>query len=77
LQHLFLLLLGSPPGQVAVGTGAGKRPFMDILRYKEHELVPGVLTFHIESGLFYFNVQNVKTELLNQAGAYPGLNWRF
>jgi len=36
-------------------------------------LIPGVLVFRIESGLFYFNVQNVKAEILSQVGAHFGL----
>jgi len=51
----------------------GSDRFVDVLRYTEHNLVPGVLVFRIESGLFYFNVQNVKAEILSQAGAYSGL----
>lgn len=32
-----------------------------------------MLVFRIESGLFYFNVQNVKAEILSQAEDYPSL----
>ena len=32
-----------------------------------------MLVFRIESGLFYFNAQNVKAEILSQAGAYSAL----
>ena len=56
-----------------LGRLPGSKRFVDALRYAEHELVPGVLVFRIESGLFYFNVQNVKAEILSQAGAYSGL----
>jgi sulfate permease, SulP family len=73
LSILLLLRRASRPRVLRLGRLPGSNRFVDTLRYSEHELVPGVLVFRIESGLFYFNVQNVKAEILSQAGAYSGL----
>ena len=73
LSILVLLRRASHPRVLLLGRLPGSDSFVDVSRYKEHELVPGVLIFRIESGLFYFNVQNVKAKILSQAGAYPGL----
>src|SRR6266566_4064683 len=73
LTMLLLLRRASWPRVLRLGRLPGSDRFVDALRYAEHELVPGVLVFRIESGLFYFNVQNVKAEILSQAGAYSGL----
>jgi len=73
LSMLLLLRRASRPRVLLLGRLPGSDRFVDVLRYAEHELVPGVLVFRIESGLFYFNVQNVKGEILSRAGAYSGL----
>jgi SulP family sulfate permease len=70
---LLLLRRASHPRVLLLGRLPGSDRFVDALRNAESELVPGVLVFRIESGLFYFNVQNVKAEILNQAGTYSGL----
>jgi SulP family sulfate permease len=73
LTILLLLRRTSRPRVLLLGRLPGSDKFVDVSRYEEHELVPGVLVFRIEAGLFYFNVQNVKTEILSQAEAYSGL----
>jgi SulP family sulfate permease len=73
LTILLLLRRASRPRVLLLGRLKGTDRFVDILRYAEHELVPGVLVFRIESGLFYFNVQNVKAEILSHAEDYPSL----
>jgi len=70
---LLMLRRASRPRVLRLGRLPGSDRFVDASRYSEHELVPGVLVLRIESGLFYFNVQNVKTEILRQARAYSGL----
>jgi sulfate permease, SulP family len=70
LTILLLLRRASRPRVVRLGCLPGSDRFVDVSRYSELEFVPGVLVFRIESGLFYFNVQNVKAEILNQASAY-------
>jgi len=73
LTILLLLRRASRPRVLLLGRLPGSDRFVDASRYKERELVPGVLVFRIESGLFYFNVQNVKAEILSQVGACSGL----
>ncbi len=73
LTILLLLRRASRPRVLRLGRLPGSDRFVDVLRYAEHNLVPGVLVFRIESGLFYFNAQNVKAEILSQAGAYSAL----
>ena len=70
---LLMLRRASRPRVLRLGRLPGSDRFVDASRYSEHELVPGVLVLRIESGLFYFNVQNVKGEILRQARAYSGL----
>jgi len=73
LTILVLLRRASRPRVLRLGRLPGSDRFVDAARYSEYEVVPGALVFRIESGLFYFNVQNVKAEILSQAGAYSGL----
>jgi SulP family sulfate permease len=73
LSILLLLRRASRPRVLRLGRVLGSDRFVDAMRYADLEFVPGVLVFRIEAGLFYFNVQNVKTEILSQANAYPEL----
>ncbi|MGC1451017.1 MAG: SulP family inorganic anion transporter, partial [Candidatus Sulfotelmatobacter sp.] len=73
LSILLLLRRASRPRVLRLGRMLGSDRFVDAMRYADLEFVPGVLVFRIEAGLFYFNVQNVKTEILSQANAYPEL----
>jgi high affinity sulfate transporter 1 len=73
LSLLLLLRRASRPRVLRLGCLPGSDRFVDASRYSELEFVPGVLVFRIESGLFYFNVQNVKAEILKQAGPYSDL----
>ena len=73
LSILLMLARASRPRVLFLGRLPGTDRFVDALRYPEHELVPGVLVLRIESGLFYFNVQNVKAEVLKRAAATPDL----
>ena len=73
LTLLLLLRRASRPRVLRLGRLPGSDRYVDASRYSELELVPGLLVFRIESGLFYFNVQNVKAEILKQASAYSDL----
>src|SRR5258707_13498815 len=73
LTILLLLRRASRPRVLRLGRLPGSDRFVDASRYPEHELIPGVLVFRIESGLFYFNVQNVKAEKMRQVETYSGL----
>ena len=73
LTILLMLRRASRPRVLLLGRLPGSDRFVDVSRYSDLEIVPGVLVFRIESGLFYFNVQNVKAEILSQAGAQADL----
>jgi sulfate permease, SulP family len=73
LSVLLLLRSASRPRVLQLGRLPGTDRFVDVARAAEHEPIPGVLVFRIESGLFYFNAQNIKSEILGQAANVPGL----
>ncbi len=61
---LLLLRLGSHPRIAVLGQLRGTDRFADSARYPESETIPQVLVLRVESGLFYFNAENVKNEVL-------------
>lgn len=73
LSILLLLRRASRPRVLRLGRELGSDRFVDATRYADLEFVPSVLVFRIESGLFYFNVQSVKAEILGQAKAHSDL----
>jgi SulP family sulfate permease len=69
---LLLLKRASHPRITFLGRLPGTDRFVDSSRYPESEATPQVLVLRVEAGLFYFNAQNVKNEVLkhvNQHGA--------
>jgi MFS superfamily sulfate permease-like transporter len=46
---------------------AGTNRFRNLENHPEAETLPGVLVFRVEGGLVYFNVENVRAELLRRA----------
>jgi len=63
---LLLLKRASHPRIASLGRLPGSDRFADSSRYPESEATPQVLVLRVESGLFYFNVQNVKNEVLER-----------
>jgi len=62
---LLMLLKGASRPRIAVlGRLTGTDRFVDSSRYSESERVANVLVLRVESGLFYFNAQPVKNEIL-------------
>lgn len=61
---LLLLRRASHPRIALLGRLPEMDRFADSLRYPEVQAVPGVLVLRVEAGLFYFNAQNVKNEVL-------------
>ena len=49
-----------------MGKLRGTDGFADSSRYAESEAIPQVLVLRVEAGLFYFNAQNVKNEILDR-----------
>jgi SulP family sulfate permease len=66
-----LLRRASRPHVAFLGRIPGTRRFSDRARHPDNELIPGVLIFRPESGLVYFNVDNVCDAILSRVGAEP------
>jgi high affinity sulfate transporter 1 len=63
---LLLLKRASYPRIANLAYLAGTDQFVESARYPEAEAIPHVLVLRIEAGLFYFNAQNVKNEVLER-----------
>jgi SulP family sulfate permease len=61
---LLLLRRASHPRIAVLGQLRGTDRFADSARYPDSESIPQVLVLRVESGLFYFNAQNVKNEVM-------------
>src|SRR6266480_2923573 len=59
----------SRPHVALLGRIPGTRRFSDRDRHPDNELIPNVLIFRPESGLVYFNVDNVSDAILNRVHA--------
>jgi sulfate permease, SulP family len=64
-----LLRTASRPHVAFLGRIPGTRRFSDRQRHPDNELIPGVLIFRPESGLIYFNVDNVCESILKRVRA--------
>jgi high affinity sulfate transporter 1 len=64
-----LLRAGSRPHVALLGRIPGTTRFSDRARHADNELIPGVLIFRPESGLVYFNIDNVCESILDQVRA--------
>jgi MFS superfamily sulfate permease-like transporter len=63
---LMLLRGAAHPRIVLLGRLSGTDRFVDSERYPGSEMTPNILVLRVESGLFYFNAQSVKTEILRR-----------
>jgi high affinity sulfate transporter 1 len=68
-----LLRTASRPHVAFLGRIPGSRRFSDRQRHPDNELIPGVLIFRPESGLVYFNVDDVCRTILDRVNAEPTL----
>jgi SulP family sulfate permease len=64
---IVLLKRASHPRIASLGRLPGTDRFVDTSRYSESELIPEVLVLRVESGLFYFNVENIRNDVLSRA----------
>jgi len=69
ISLIQLLHLASRPHVAMLGRIPGTRRFSDRERHADNELIPGVLIFRPESGLVYFNVDNVCESILSRVGS--------
>jgi sulfate permease, SulP family len=67
----LVLLIGSAsrPHVALLGRIPGTRRFSDRERHPDNELIPGILIFRPESGLFYFNMDHVRDTILDRVRA--------
>ena len=68
-----LVHASSRPHVALLGRIPGTRRFSDRDRHQDNEFIPEVLIFRPESGLVYFNVENVCEMILNRVYAEPTL----
>jgi MFS superfamily sulfate permease-like transporter len=73
ISLVLLIRRASRPHVAFLGRIAGTRRFSDRERHPGNELIPGVLIFRPESGLFYFNVDHVRDSILDRTRAEPTL----
>ncbi len=76
ISVVLLIRRASRPHVALLGRIPGTRRFSDHERHPDNELIPGVLVFRPESGLFYFNMDHVRDTMLDHVGAEatpPGL----
>ena len=52
------------PATAVLGRSPGTNHFGDLARNPDYELVPGILVFRLQTGLLYFNAENVRESLL-------------
>jgi high affinity sulfate transporter 1 len=68
-----LMRQSSRPHVALLGQIPGTRRFSDCDRHTDNELIPDVMIFRPESGLVYFNVDNVCEAILRRIHAQPTL----
>src|SRR5437870_8067624 len=66
-----LLRTASRPNVAFLGRIPGSRRFSDRARHPDNQLISGILIFRPESGLVYFNVDNVCDSILSRVRAEP------
>jgi high affinity sulfate transporter 1 len=66
-----LVHASSRPHVAVLGRIPGTRRFSDCERHQDNQLIPGVMIFRPESGLVYFNVDNVVDVILSRVRAEP------
>jgi len=64
-----LMRAASRPHVALLGRIPGTRRFSDRERHQDNELIPNVMIFRPESGLVYFNVDNVVESILSRVRA--------
>lgn len=62
-----LLRRSSHPHVAFLGRIPGTRRYSDLARHSDNEIVPGILICRPEAALLYFNVDNVRDDIVNKA----------
>jgi high affinity sulfate transporter 1 len=69
ISLVHLMRISSRPHVALLGRIPGTRRFSDCDRHEDNEMIPGVMVFRPESGLIYFNVDNVCEAILSRVRA--------
>ena len=69
---VMLLRWAANPNTAVLGRIPGTDRFGDVDRHPGNETFPGVLLFRVEGGIFYFNVDSVKQQLLERVARHDG-----
>jgi MFS superfamily sulfate permease-like transporter len=67
LSLVNLIRRAERPPMAVLGRIAGTDRFRSLENHPEAQTLPGVLVFRVEGGIVYFNVENVRAELLRRA----------
>ena len=76
ISLLLLVYRASRPTTALLGRVPGSSTYSDLARHPENEVIPDVLLYRVDSGLFYANVPNVKEnleQLIDEQDAPPKL----
>jgi SulP family sulfate permease len=71
ISFVQLVHASSRPHVALLGRIPGSRRFSDCERHQDNQLIPEVMIFRPESGLVYFNVDNVCDAILSRVHAEP------
>jgi SulP family sulfate permease len=63
---VWMLIKISNPHVAYLGRIPGTRRYTDIGRHPDNELIPGMLLFRVEASILYFNIENIKKNLLKK-----------
>jgi high affinity sulfate transporter 1 len=69
---VMLLRWAANPHTAELGRIPGTDRFGDLARHPKNETFPGVLVFRVEGGIYYFNVDSVKSQFLARVDGHPG-----
>jgi high affinity sulfate transporter 1 len=63
---VLLIRLAAHPTTVLLGRIRGTDQFSNVERHPENQLIPGILIYRINSGIVYFNVDNIQQDFFKR-----------
>ena len=63
---VLLIRLAAHPTTVLLGRIRGTAQFSNVERHPENQLIPGILIYRINSGIVYFNVDNIQQDFFKR-----------
>jgi high affinity sulfate transporter 1 len=70
---LMLITTAARPRVAFLGRIPGTRRYSDMDRHPDNEVIPGVLVFRVQASLLYFNVDHVRSHVLERISASDSL----